>query len=269
MNLLRAYADAGAALVRRDCLVFLSYRLRFVGQVASTFFSVILFYYISRLVHVGAFSSADAYFGFVVVGLAIMGTLISSLSALPARVRQELVAGTFERVLLSPFGPVAAICAAVVFPLVLAVVEGILTVSFAAGALGMPVRSTAVLAVPTALLASLSFVPFALFAAAVVIVAKQAQSGIGFAVTGISLISGVFFPVTLLPHWIQWTTHVQPFTPTLGLLRHLIAGTPMDGSAGGALVKLVLFIALLTPIACWVLRSAIVLSQRRGTIIEY
>jgi ABC-2 type transport system permease protein len=269
MTLVLSYLDAAVTLVRRDFLVFLSYRLRFLGQIASTFFSVILFYYISRLVHVGAFVSPDDYFAFVVVGLAIMGTLISSLSALPMRVRQELVAGTFERVLLSPFGPVAAVCAAVVFPLVLSLVEGVLTVAFAAVVFGMPIKASAALAVPTALIAAFSFVPSALFAASAVIVAKQAQSGVGFAVTGISLISGVFFPVALLPSWIQWTTHVQPFTPTLALLRHLIAGTPMIGTAGVALLKLFVFIAVLTPVALLLLRSAIRVGQRRGTIIEY
>jgi ABC-2 type transport system permease protein len=264
-----AYTDAIMALVRRDLGVFLSYRLRFAGQIMSTFFSVVLFYYISRLVRVGAFNSSSSYFAFVVIGLAIMATLVSSLSALPMRVRQELVAGTFERLLLSPFGPVAAICSAVLFPLLLALVEGVLTVSFAALAFGMPIRATAILAVPTALFAATSFIPFALVAAATVIVAKQAQSGIGFAVTGISLISGVFFPIALLPGWVRWTAQAQPFTPTLALLRHLIAGTPMDGSTGIALLKLAGFIAIFTPAAWWLLQSAIRFGQRRGTIIEY
>jgi ABC-2 type transport system permease protein len=133
----------------------------------------------------------------------------------------------------------------------------------------MPIKATAVLAIPTAFLASLSFVPFALLASASVIVAKQVQTGIGFVVTGISLISGVFFPVSLLPSWIRWTENVQPFTPALNLLRHLIAGTPMDGSSGAAVLKLVAFIGVFTPLAWYVLRWAIGTGQRRGTIIEY
>ena len=52
-----------------------------------------------------------------------MSTLVTSLSALPARVRQELVAGTFERIVLSPFGPVAGITAAVLFPMLLALLR--------------------------------------------------------------------------------------------------------------------------------------------------
>jgi len=269
MTAVAAYADATVGFIKRDVTGFLSYRLRFVSQILGTFFSVTLFYYISRLITVGTFKSPDAYFAFVVVGIAIMSTLVTSLSALPARVRQELVAGTFERVVLSPFGPVAGITAAVLFPMLLALLEATLTIGFAADVFGMPIRATAVFAIPTAFLTSLSFVPFALLASASVIVAKQVQTGIGFAVTGISLISGVFFPVSLLPSWIRWTENVQPFTPALNLLRHLIAGAPMDGTAAGALLKLAAFIGIFAPLGWFALRWAIRTSQRRGTIIEY
>lgn len=268
-ELTASYAGAAGALFRRDLRTFLSYRTRFAGQIIGTFLSVILFYYVSRLVRVSLFDTPDKYFAYVVVGLVIMGALVSSLSALPARVRQELVAGTFERILLSPFGAVAAISAAVVFPLVLTLIEGVVTITFAVLAFGMPIRATAPLALPTAVLAALSFTPFALLAAAAVIAAKQAQTGIGFAVTGISLISGVFFPTSLLPSWIQWTAQVQPFTPSLMLLRHLIAGTPMDETTGVVLLKLVVFVAVFIPVAWFVLGRAIRLGQRRGTIIEY
>jgi ABC-2 type transport system permease protein len=264
-----AYADATIGVIRRDLTAFLSYRLRFLGQIAATFFSVTLYYYISQLVTVGTFATPGSYFAFAVVGIAIMATLVTSLSALPARVRQELVAGTFERIVLSPFGPVAAIYASVLFPMLLSLIEATLTISFAALVFGMPIKATVPLAIPAALLTSLSFVPFALLASASVIVAKQVQTGIGFAVTGLALISGVFFPVSLLPGWISWTQNVQPFTPALDLLRHLIAGTPMSDSAPTVVLKLCAFIAIFTPLAWFALRWAIKTGQRRGTIIEY
>jgi ABC-2 type transport system permease protein len=269
MSAAAAYVDATAGFFKRDLTGFLSYRLRFLSQVFGTFFSVTLFYYISRLITIGTFKTPDAYFAFAVVGIAIMSTLVTSLSALPARVRQELVAGTFERVILSPFGPVAGISAMVLFPMLLALVEATLTITFAAAVFGMPIKATAVLAVPAAFLASVSFVPLALLASASVIVAKQVQTGIGFLVTGISLISGAFFPVSLLPSWIRWTENVQPFTPALNLLRNLIAGTPMNGTTAGTLLKLAGFIAIFMPLGWYALRWAVRTSQRRGTIIEY
>ena len=264
------YVDAVAGVVKRDLRVFLSYRLRFVAQILSAFFSVILFYYVSRLVHVGAFPSHKAYFGFTVVGLVILGTLVSTLSHLPGRVRQELVAGTFERFILSPFGPVAGVASLTVFPFLMSLVTGVVTIAFAVSAFGMPVRwSTAALAVPSAVLGGLAFLPLALLIAAAVIVVKQAESGVGFIVSGISLIGGFFFPVTLLPNWIEWMSHVQPFTPTLELLRNVLVGTPMQDSAWLTLVKICVWAVILLPLSTLVLAHAIRLGQRRGTVIEY
>jgi ABC-2 type transport system permease protein len=62
---------------------------------------------------------------------------------------------------------------------------------------------------------------------------------------------------------------VQPFTPALELLRHLIVGAPLADPAWVAIVKLVGFAGVLLPAAMLFLGLAIRTAQRRGTIIEY
>ena len=135
-----AYVDAALAVAKRDMVVFRTYRLRFPAQVLRSFLAVALFYYISRLVTAAPFDRPEAYFAFAVIGLAIMEVMFSTLSALPGRVRHEIVAGTFERFVVSPFGAVAAVVSMTVFPLLLALLSGVLTVGFAATVFGMPVR---------------------------------------------------------------------------------------------------------------------------------
>ena len=90
-------ANAFLAVVRRDFYIFISYRTRFLTQIASALFSLTLFYYVSRLVSVRQFPSHDDYFAYVVVGLAAMQLLTATVHAVPATLRGELVAGTFER----------------------------------------------------------------------------------------------------------------------------------------------------------------------------
>jgi ABC-2 type transport system permease protein len=270
VNVIRENATGAAALVRRDLLLFASYRGRLVTQFLAAFFSIALFYYISRLVRVSAFSSPDAYFAFAVVGLAIMEVVGLTLSLLPMKIRQELVAGTFERVVVSPFGPIASIVAMMLFPLAMALMMGAISLVFAAIVFGLPIEwSTAGFAVPAAVLAAAAFTPFALIVTAGVLAFKQAGAATGFIVTGLSLVGGFFFPVALLPGWIQWASRVQPFTPAVELLRHLIVGTPIPTSVGVEVLKLVLFGAVFAPVGLLALRTAVRFSQRRGTIIEY
>jgi ABC-2 type transport system permease protein len=256
--------------MQRDATIFFSYRGRVVAQLTSGFFSVAVFYYVSRLVSSNAFHSSDDYFAFVVVGLATFGILATTVATLPTDIRQELMAGTFERIFLSPFGPIAAIVSMSIFPFVMGLLAGVVTVTLARLAFGMPVAwSTAPLTIPVLLLGALTFLPFGLLAAAGAIALKQAAIGVGLVTTLISLVGGVFFPVSMLPDWIQWTSGVQPFTPTLDLLRHWLAGAPMKGSESAALLKMVLFATVLLPPTLWALYASIRLAQRRGTITEY
>lgn len=266
---IEGYAAGVRAIIERDLLMFLSYRWRVISQVLSAFFGIALFYYLSRLVRVSAFRSSDEYFGFAVVGLVILEVIASTISVLPMKIRQELVAGTFERLVLSPFGAVAAIASMTVFPVLLALMLGSLSIAFAAIVFGMPVAwSTALLSIPAALLGAAAFAPFTLLVAAGVLLFKQAAAGAGFVVTGLSLVGGFLFPVALLPHWIRWVSDVQPFTPAVNLLRHLLIGTSM-GSPWFAVVKLVLFTLALFPLSAAALAAAVRIGQRRGTIIEY
>ena len=270
MSRLPACLDAAAAILVRDAQVFATYRLRFASQLAAGFLSVTLFYYISRLVGGGSFGSHDAYFAYAVVGLAIMEVLVVTIIGLPARLQTELVAGTFERFAVSPFGPVAAVISLAVFPFVQALLAAGVTLAFAGLVFGLPVEwATATIAIPAALLAVLAFAPLSFLVAAVVLVAKQAAGGAAFLTTGISLVGGFFFPAALLPGWVEWTHDVQPFSPAVDLLRNLVVGTTMSDSAWAAVAKIAAFAAVLLPLGVLALQASVEACRRRGTLLEY
>jgi ABC-2 type transport system permease protein len=270
MSLALRYGSAAFGILRRDAAVFMSYRLRFVAQVASTLFTLLLFYYISKLVRVEMFPSPDDYFAFVTVGLVIFAVLTSTLAVGPATLRQELVAGTFERLVVSPFGAVAGVLAMLLFPFAYALLQGVVSLLLATLVFGLPLEwPSALLALPVALLGVLAFLPFGVLIAAAVVVLKQAMAAGNFLVAGISVVAGLYFPVALLPEWIQWASEVQPFTPAVELLRHMLVGTPLETSAWVEVGKLALFAAVLIPASVWVLHQAVRVGRQRATITEY
>jgi ABC-2 type transport system permease protein len=262
--------SAAAAICKRDFLLFASYRTRMFTTLFTSAVSLTLFYYVSRLVSARSVGSPDDYYAFVVVGLIILGVLTSTLSSPVGTLRAELQTGTFERLVVSPFGAVRAIASLLIFPLALATVTGVLSLCFAGLVFGLDVRwSTAALAIPVALLGATAFAPFGLMMASAVVVFKQTNAGATFVITGFSLLAGVYFPVTLLPDWIRWASDVQPFTPAVDMLRNLLVGTPLRESAGLELGKLAAFALVMTPVALMLLQAAVRRSRRRGTIIEY
>ncbi len=266
---MRLWWDAMAGIVRRDAILFVSYRGQLVSQFLGPLFSITLFYYISRLLTARTIHSPGGYFGFVIVGLVIVQILTVSLGVMPVTVRQELVAGTIERFLVSAHGPVNGILGTMVFPLLNAMLTGVLMLGLATVIFGLPLAATAVLAIPVSLLGILAFMPFAFLLVALVMVFKQVSNATQFLIAGIAIAGGLYFPIAVLPEWIRWASEVQPFTPAADLLRHLLVNTPLAHSAAVDLLKLVGFIAVLFPAGFALLRHGIRYGQRTGTVAEY
>ena len=266
----RVNCAAAFAVVRRDLHVYLSYRLRLVSQVFSAVFGVALFYYVSQLVSVHQFPHHSDYFAFVVVGLAMMELLTATLHTVPTNLRGELVAGTFERMVVSPYGPLGGIVALSLFPMFLATVMATITITVAGVLFGLPFHWASVpLVVPAVLLGMLAFLPLALLLAAAVLIVKQAGNIATFVISGLALTSGSFFPVSVLPPTLRWISDVQPLTPALELIRHELVGATISGSPWLAAAKLAGFGVVLVPISLVAISAALARCRARGTLIEY
>jgi ABC-2 type transport system permease protein len=269
MSELASQGDAFLAVVRRDLAIYMSYRTRLLSQAASTLFSLALFYYVSRLVHVRGFESPDKYYAFVVVGLSLLSVIYACFIT-PGLVRQELVAGTLDRLVLSPFGAVRSIVAMTLFPLLYACVLATVSLALASTVFGLQLHWSSIpLSIPMLGLTLVAFLPFGLLFAALTIVVKQDNLGTNWLVAVLSLIGGLYFPVSLLPHWLQVAGKLQPFTPATAVLRHLLVNSPLSEPIGLSLLKLSGFALVLVPASILVLSAAIRLGQRRATIIEY
>jgi len=265
---LRPHLAAAAGIFRRDLTVYLSYRWRLGTQYIGVLFSLAVFYYISRLVQVGEFSSPDKYFSYAAVGVIILQVLQSTLDV-PGSVRQELVAGTFERMAVSPFGPVASVLSLFLFPMASAVVSMLVTLALCAVVFGVDARwATVPAAVPVAVVGAAALGAIALLFAAMVVRFKQAP-GAAYVLAGITLVAGFYFPTSLLPSWLEWASQVQPFTPAVDLLRHLLVGQQLDGTAWGDVGKLVGFTVVLLPLGLAGLSLAVARGRRLGTLTEY
>jgi ABC-2 type transport system permease protein len=268
VGLVSAYAAAGAGIFRRDASIRWTYRGSLVSENAGIIFTLALFYYLSKLIRVAPFHTPEEYFSFAVVGIVIFGIVRSSVT-IPNGVRQELVAGTYERLVLSPFGGTAAVVSLIVFPLLYSLAVATLELAVAVVLFGLHIEwHTAALAVPIGIAGALAFAPLALLFAAVTLAFKQAP-GQNTSLAVISLASGMYFPVALLPSWLRWISEVQPFTPAVDLLRHVLIGFPLTESPASAIAKLVGFIVIGIPIGVRLVSLAGWYGRKRGTIVEY
>ncbi len=270
LELIATYLSAATCIVRRDALIRLSYRGSLLSSSIGVIFTLATFYFVSKLVHVPPFYSPAEYFAFAVVGIVVFG-LVRSTLIISTSLRQELVAGTYERLVLSPFGGTAATVSLMIFPILYALAVALIELGVAVALFGLHIRwDTAALALPLAVAGALAFAPLALLFAAVTLAFKQAP-GQNMALAVIALASGMYFPIALLPWWLSWISEVQPFTPTVALLRRVLIGfpLPLGESPAGAVAKIVGFIVIGIPIGVLLVAIAGRYGRRRGTVIEY
>jgi ABC-2 type transport system permease protein len=266
---MRLYLDAAVGLLHRDWLTFTSYRTQLLSMIVGILTNLAIFYFLSRLVSVSAFPTHDAYFAYAVIGMVIIQVLQSTLGVATS-LRGELQTGTFERLVLSPFGAIAGVTSMMIFPFVVSILSSMLLLALATLIFGVPVHwDTAALAIPVALLGTGTFAAFGMLFAATTVVFKRAVGGLGLVMTAITLTSGLYFPIALLPGWLQWLSEVQPFTPSVNLLRNVLVGTPLLHSAWSEVAKIAGFLLAMVPLAVLALRTGIRIAQKRGTIIEY
>lgn len=257
------------SILQRDARIFWSYRFRPLRELVGTILAVILFYQLAQLISTARFPTPAAYFEYAAVGLALMPLLRAGLATPPAALREELLAGTFERLALSPLGAPLCLLATLVFPLVVGLLSALTILLVAALVFGLSLDwPGALLALPLGILTACALAPFGALLLAAAVLFKQVGAGSGWLVTALALVGGVYFPATLLPGWIGWASDVQPLTAALELLRHALTGATLTGPIGEELVTVSLFAAIGLPLGAVLLGAACGVARRRGSLLE-
>lgn len=154
----------------------------------------------------------------MVIGLCVVRIAQSTFSA---KVRQEQTTGTLEALLATPPSPWVVILASAAYELIYATISAAVTVG-AALLLGMHLRPSGAMVV--VLLLGLPGV-VGLFAAAGVAIAaftmlfKQTTALLGLVTTGLAVLGGVYFPVSVLPGSLETVTRGSPMFWAVDVLR--------------------------------------------------
>jgi len=268
VNAVLGYRDAVAAVVRRDLRIFLTYRFRWLSRIVGTLLSLTTFYYVSKLARADAVGSHSSYFAFLLVGIVALPVLTGAMTVAQF-VRQELVAGNFERILVSPTGPVIGILAMLLFPVAFALLLAAVTLALGVVLFGVHLHLGGIpVTLAVMALGCIAFAAIGLLFVATLIAFKS-SAAITWVIAGLGLVGGVYFPLSLFPGWIRWAGSVQPLTPTIDLLRHELVGASLAHAAWADWVKLTAFAAVLLPVATYILSQSIKLSRSQGTILEY
>ena len=274
MTVLVAEARKIPAFLRRDLLLMLSYRAAFVGDLLAIAVQAITFGFIAKLVEPSALPSYNGvqagYFEFVMVGVVIATVSGLLLQKVSMAIRQEQMIGTLESLLVTPTHPTTVQAGSAAFDLLFVPVRMGVLLLVVALTLGLDFQADGIL--PSIVLLS-CFVPFVwglgLIAAGVVVTFRRGGGVIGVAMAMLGLASGAFFPLALLPHWVQAVAEANPVAIAIeGTRAALIGGAGWSDVGTGVLILVPLSAAaVLAGVVAF--RAALAREYRNGTLGLY
>ncbi len=266
--------SVATAFLKRDLSLSLSYRLSFLLQMLGILFSVSTFYFLSQLFGQALLPQLDKYggdyFSFVLIGLAFTGYLGLSLSNFSASIREGQMMGTLEIMLLSPTRLSAILISSSLWSYLLATVNAFVYILVGALVFGLNVSHVnPISALVVIVLSIASFSGIGILSAAVVLLVKKGDP-VAWLFGGVSsLLAGVYYPVSVLPHWLEPLSHVLPMTYALDAMRMAVLRGSSLAELRSDILVLLGFTAVLTPLAFLVFGKALKRAKIEGSMAQY
>jgi ABC-2 type transport system permease protein len=261
------------AFLRRDYKIATSYKTAFVMQIAGIFIAVPLFYFMGDLVDGANLKILEAYggsyFGFLLIGVALLDYLTVSLRSFGNSLRESQLTGTLEIVLLSPTSLTEVLFCSSLWFFLFTTIRFMLYL--VVGALfQLDIANANVLGAFLMLaLAILSFIPFGIVTAAVVMLIKRGEALNGLIAGASMFFGGVLFPVASMPEWMQFLGKLLPFTHALEGMRQAIqTGVDLTDLVPYYLI-LGVFIVVLMPLSWSLFAYAVRKTRETGSLGQY
>jgi len=262
------------AFVRRDLLVALSYRVGFVSDLIFIAAQAVLFYFLARIVdpdQLPTYAGTTAtYMEFVMIGVVVstVGGLL--LQRVASAIRDEQMMGTLESLLMTPTSLATIQAGSIAVDLLFIPVRMGALLAVVAIAFGLDLQADGVI---PAIIIFAAFVPFVwglgLTGAAGTLTFRRGGGLVAAAVSVLALASGAFFPLTLLPGWLQTLAEVNPLAIAIdGIREALIGGAGWEAVRSDVLLLLPLS-ALAILVGAVAFRAAMAREHRRWTLGLY
>jgi ABC-2 type transport system permease protein len=258
------------ALLRRDTLILASYRVALVLDVFLGVMDVIVYHFISETFEgatTASLGNAPSYFAFALVGIVVTVVIQAAAVGIATKIREEQLTGTLEALIAQPVRVPELAFGMCGLPILFSTVRVAIYLVFGALAFGLDLSHTSWIGFAAMLIAtSVAMSAIGIGTAAVVLVIKRGNAIAGFAIFAMSLVGGAFFPVSVLPDWLEAIGKVVPPRFAFdGFRDALYEGSGWESDA----LVLLAFTVVTLPTAVWLFGRALDHTRRSGTLAQY
>lgn len=262
------------AFFKRDATIALSYRASFVVQVLGNLLILGVFYYIGKLVGTHQIPALAAYGGnflaFLLVGFALTDFASVSLTTFATQIREGQTTGTLEATLMSPVRLPVILIYSSLWSYFFSVIRLVMYLGLGGILYGVSLgQANLFSALAILLLTVLCFMGIGITWAGVIMLVKRGESILTVVGSLVVLLSGVLFPIELLPGWAQKLASLVPLTHALNAMRlALLKGATLSDLAPTILVLSGFAVVLLTG-GMAAFQLAVRFAKHTGSLSQY
>jgi ABC-2 type transport system permease protein len=258
---------------RRDFSIARSYRVAFLFEIAETLFAVATFYYLSHFIQVPAFAqspSAGGYFAFAIVGFAFFDYLSVALNAFDQSIEEARRNGTLEYLLVTQTRLPVILAGSAIYPFLVLSLRTAVYLAWAVVLFQFPVDQANWAGGILILAASvLAFAGLGVLSASYALLFKRGNPVKWLFLGAAGLVSGVMYPVTVLPPVLQRLARLMPVTYSLEGMRAALLEQKSLSGLWPHLRALFLFALVLLPVSLWVFSWALRRTKITGTLTHF
>ncbi len=218
------------AFFRRDLLVAWSYRTAFFSDWLNIFLQMALFYFLGGVVDPAKLPTfggrPTSYIEFVAIGIVVSSFVQLGLAQAVNALRNEQLMGTLESLLVTPTSPITIQLGSVMYDLAYVPVRTVLFLLLAAVVFDLAIVVGGLVIAVAVLVVLVPFVwGVGLMSAAWVITFRRGLGIVGIGAAALTGTAGAYFPVEVLPGWLEALARLNPITVALDAVRaSLLAG---------------------------------------------
>ncbi len=262
------------AFIKRDYRIESSYKLSFLLEISTSILPVFTFYFIGKLVAGGDNPHLEPYggdyFAFALVGIALTQYFMSALRIFATSVRRAQTTGVLEAILSTQTSPQQVILYSSAYSFVASTLH--VAVVFGVGGLllGADYSHVDLLSVfVTLVLTIAAFSGLGLLSATAIVILKKGDPIELLLGSTSSLLGGAFFPVAVMPEWLQMLAKALPITHALEAMRLALFAGRSVAELWLELTVLAAMALVLLPGSLWAFDRAVEKGRREGSLIQY
>lgn len=263
-----------AAFLKKDLITESSYNLSFLFNVFGILVSVLSYFFINKLFgsrmvpHLEEFG-VD-YFSYVLLSMAFFGYIGVGMGSFSDRIRAEQVQGTLEAVLVTPTRLSTILFSMALWNLLLATFDMLVYICLAVFLFKINFTNINILSTFVIFaLTIFSFSGLGIISAGFVMAFKRGNP-FGWILASVEgLVGGVYFPITVLPGWLQFLANFFPITYAVRAVQLAVYRGYTLSQLWKEVAILLFFSILLLPLGLISFKYSVNKARRDGTLAQY